>query len=76
MWRARWHRTTRCRAYLKRIFLATFQLVSCMLIPRPALLKHELKRIFGRHESFVYIIKSRGGGGIPYEADGDARRLS
>ena len=57
MWRARWHRTTRCRAYLKRIFLAAFQLVSCMLLPRPALLKHELKRIFGRHESFVYIIK-------------------
>ena len=50
---ARWHRKTRSRAWLKGMLLATFRLVSCMLLPRPALLNGH-KRIYSKHGSLVY----------------------
>ena len=50
---ARWHHETLSCAWLKVIFLATFRLVLCMLLPRPALLKQH-KSIYSKHGSLVH----------------------
>ena len=49
---ARRHRKTCSRSWLKGMLLATFRLVSCMLLPRPARYGH--KRIYSKHGSLVY----------------------